>query len=197
MSEWVSWQASDPQESLHRSRKRNCFACRLPAQRQFSVPQRKGCGHWDDFAVVRQELQPFLHIVQPGPDTYHQSAGTGSLGLDDQSLISNSTSALSCSSSSQNAGNSRSSTQESDGSSIDTVSCSDSQPKESSSSDSSKAVEQAQSNEAITNGAQLQHRMPTQQELISAGRMDLLNAMRMWGGFTAVADMMGVHPNSR
>ena len=39
--------------------------------------------------------------------------------------------------------------------------------------------------------------MPTQQELVAAGRMDLLNAMRLWGGFTAVADLMGVRPNTR
>ena len=50
---------------------------------------------------------------------------------------------------------------------------------------------------ADSNGSGIQYRMPTQQELIAAGRMDLLNAMRTWGGFTAVADLMGVLPNTR
>jgi len=33
--------------------------------------------------------------------------------------------------------------------------------------------------------------------LMAAGRMDLLNAVRLWGGFTAVADRLGVLPNTR
>jgi len=40
-------------------------------------------------------------------------------------------------------------------------------------------------------------KMATQQELMAAGRMDLLNAVRLWGGFTAVADRMGALPNTR
>ena len=41
------------------------------------------------------------------------------------------------------------------------------------------------------------YKMVTQQELMGAGRMDLLNAVRLWGGFTAVADRMGALPNTR
>ena len=173
-------------------------ACRLPAQRQFSIPQRKDGGHWDDFEIVRKELQPFLHIVKPGPESYRQSAETGSLALDDGSLIRGGADALCCSSS-QNAGNNGASTQASDSSSTATVSCSNSQTKGGNSTESGQAQEQPQSSTAISkkNGVELQHRMPTQQELIAAGRMDLLNAMRVWGGFTAVADLMGVHPNTR
>lgn len=48
-----------------------------------------------------------------------------------------------------------------------------------------------------SSGQQACHKMPTQQELMTAGRMDLLNAVRLWGGFTAVADRMGVLPNTR
>lgn len=173
-------------------------ACRLPPHRQFSIPQRKGGGHWDDFEVVRLELQPFLHIVQPGPETHRQCAQTNSLAPTDRSLIKDRASAFSCSSS-QNAGHNGSSTQGGDSSSTAAVSCSDSRPKGSSGTDSGEVWEQPHSSGAICseNGVQLQHRMPTQQELIAAGRMDLLNAMRVWGGFTAVADLLGVHPNTR
>lgn len=61
------------------------------------------------------------------------------------------------------------------------------------------AQDQLLSNGAVGSGdgLQVQHRMPTQQELVAAGRMDLLNATRLWGGFTAVADLMGVRPNTR
>ena len=41
------------------------------------------------------------------------------------------------------------------------------------------------------------YKMATQQELTAAGRMDLLNAVRVWGGFTAVADRLGARPNTR
>lgn len=41
------------------------------------------------------------------------------------------------------------------------------------------------------------YKMATQQELMAADRMDLLNAVRLWGGFTAVADRMGALPNTR
>lgn len=40
-------------------------------------------------------------------------------------------------------------------------------------------------------------KMVTQQELMAAGRMDLLHAVRLWGGFTHVADRLGVLPNTR
>lgn len=43
----------------------------------------------------------------------------------------------------------------------------------------------------------LQLRMVSQQELEGAGRMDLLHAVRTWGGFTAVADRLNVLPNTR
>lgn len=39
--------------------------------------------------------------------------------------------------------------------------------------------------------------MPSQQELTDFGRMDLLHAVRLWGGFTTVADRLGVLPNTR
>ena len=174
-------------------------ACRLPARRQFSIPQRKGGGHWDDFEVVRQELQPFLHTVQPGPASYRQCSETDRLALTDRSLIKDTASAFSCSSSSQNAGDNGSASQGSGSGSAVTVSCSDSRPTGNNGTESGKVQEQPRSSGGICseNGVQLQHRMPTQQELIAAGRMDLLNAMRVWGGFTAVADLMGVHPNTR
>ena len=41
------------------------------------------------------------------------------------------------------------------------------------------------------------YKMATQQELMTADRMDLLNAVRVWGGCTAVADRMGALPNTR
>lgn len=45
--------------------------------------------------------------------------------------------------------------------------------------------------------AEYQLRMPSHQELEGAGRMDLLHAVRCWGGFTAVADRLKVLPNTR
>ena len=147
---------------------------------------------------MRQELQPFLHTVKPGPETYRESAETGSLAPPDQSLTTDTASALSYSSS-QNAGKNGSMTQGNVSSSTTAVSCSDSRSKAGNGPDSFEVQKKPPSSGAICSekGGQLQHRMPTQQELIAAGRMDLLNAMRVWGGFTAVADLMGVHPNTR
>lgn len=67
----------------------------------------------------------------------------------------------------------------------------------------SRGTPSGQGQQAVTKGgatlcgSKACWKMPTQQELTAAGRMDLLNAVRTWGGFTAVADRMGVLPNTR
>ena len=55
--------------------------------------------------------------------------------------------------------------------------------------------QQGHGNGQDTGSCQL--RMPSHQELVGAGRMDLLHAVRSWGGSTAVADRLGILPNTR
>lgn len=55
--------------------------------------------------------------------------------------------------------------------------------------------QQRHENSQDTGSCQL--RMPSHQELVGAGRMDLLHAVRSWGGSTAVADRLGILPNTR
>ena len=172
------------------------ITCRLPAQRQFSIPQRKGGGHWDDFEVVRQELHPFLHIIEQAPGTHHHSAETSSHTLDAQC----------CPRSTGGAVHGSSHAADSNGAAMNGSHSGSTAPSSSTGSQQrGNSIGEQTTQERLDSsgdvlsekGVQVQHRMPTQQELIAAGRMDLLNAMRLWGGFTAVADMMGVRPNTR
>lgn len=171
---------------------KNLFA-ELPAERQFSVPQRKNGGHWNDFEVVRGELQPFLHIIDQGPDAQHLSAKAGSLTPDGKPCVKSSRDAFD---SNILAAHSSGASHGSSGGSTAARIASVSLPR-GNSTDTGTAQDQLPSNGAGPSGVQAHHRMPTQQELVAAGRMDLLNAIRLWGGFTAVADLMGVRPNTR
>ena len=189
--------------------------CRLPAQRQFSIPQRKEGGHWNDFELVRQQLQPFLRPVTPhphslpastttllqysqGPSTGNnseasreqcQTAGLQAVGSVHRGVHASSTAVMNGAAAQRNrpiAVPSNIFTP------LDGETAEDGQKCNFQHDDSSEADVVSQAS-----GARGQHRMPTQQELTAAGRMDLLNAVRVWGGFTAVADLMGVLPNTR
>lgn len=174
-------------------------ACSLPVQRQFSIPQRKEGGHWHDFEVVRRELQPFLHPVQPPSHSHNQCMHPASLPLDHTQLPTSKGNSIDNGvHQSNNENDPLSSSQNGTGTTAAGVTvrgCS----KQLKGREGGKAVgsSQAQPNGSSGGGNGGQHRMPTQQELNAAGRMDLLNAMRVWGGFTAVADRMGVLPNTR
>lgn len=170
--------------------------CRLPPQRQFSIPQRKTGGHWDDFEVVRRELQPYLHVIHPGPETHHLCAAAGSLPSDSQPCCISSVDAVD--SNNHDAHSNGGSTRESHRSSTATMMARGSQPQSHSTGEGAVQDRLLRNGGGGSgNGLKVQHSMPTQQELVAAGRMDLLNATRLWGGFTAVADLMGVRPNNR
>lgn len=142
---------------------------------------------------MRGELQPFLHIIDQGPDAQHLSAKAGSLTPDGKPCVKSSRDAFD---SNILAAHSSGASHGSSGGSTAARIASVSLPR-GNSTDTGTAQDQLPSNGAGPSGVQAHHRMPTQQELVAAGRMDLLNAIRLWGGFTAVADLMGVRPNTR
>ncbi|DBA97292.1 TPA: Low molecular weight phosphotyrosine protein phosphatase, variant 3 [Trebouxia sp. C0004] len=121
----------------------------MPAQHDFKIGQRKASGHWQDFEILKQELQPYLHPMhQPGP---------GKVEPDDPTA----------------------------------------EPQRHCQAAGLRQQAFSKGKGVTSSSQQGSYKMATQQELMAAGRMDLLNAVRLWGGFTAVADRLGVLPNTR
>lgn len=195
-------------------------------QRQFSIPQRKEGGHWQDLDLVRQELQPFLHPVTPQPHNCNCSAEkTSPLQHRAGRPKKKSNKCAANGSSHQPEGKTpqAKACHRQNGSSTATANVQGTQHNNQPSNgqvETDVAVTQLTTNGieitqgphgqpgsngavaaviggADKGGSRMEYRMPTQLELIAAGRMDLLNAMRVWGGFTAVADLMGILPNTR